>query len=64
MSIKPSYGALNSKINKFQMIVAQRNMRHVPTTCTNFFAIDLIYEDFIKFYNLIRSNHVLESHVI
>jgi hypothetical protein len=46
------------------MIVTQQNMRHIPTTCTKTNDVDLVYENFIKFYNLFRSNHVLESHAI
>jgi len=46
------------------MITTQQNMRYIPTTCTKTNDVDLVYEDFIKFYNIIISKYVLESHAI
>jgi hypothetical protein len=39
-------------------------MKYIPITSTKTNDVDLVYENFIKFYNLIRSNHVLKSRTI
>jgi hypothetical protein len=39
-------------------------MRYITIACTTTNDVDLVWENFAEFYNLIKSNHVLESHVI
>jgi len=39
-------------------------MRYILTTYTTTNDVDLVYKHFIELYNLVKSNHVLESHSI
>jgi hypothetical protein len=39
-------------------------MRYIPTTYTTTNDVELVHRDFIEFYNLAKSNHVVESHSI
>jgi hypothetical protein len=39
-------------------------MKYIPTTYTTTNDVDLIHKKIIEFYNLVKSNPVLESHSI
>lgn len=39
-------------------------MRYIPIACTTTNDVDLIWGKKFEFYKLIKSNHILKSHVI
>ncbi len=59
----PNYEATSLKRGMFQHVIVRRTLKYIPMTCIVTSDLNLVWEDFEIFYNLIKSNNTLESHV-
>ncbi len=58
-----NYQASSLKRRMFQHAIVQQTLKYIPMTYTIPSDLNLVWDDFEEFYNMMKSNNILESHV-
>jgi hypothetical protein len=62
--VVPSYGTSSSKRMRFSKVATFWALKYTLTSCIATSHLNLVWNDFEKFYNMIKSTSLLESHVV